>query len=206
MNLMEPKNVVSLKITKKIRTLQEIAMELRLGKDFSITRLTLLKEFCNDAQAAAQFALHLAKKTQQAMLASQQSSSEKKRQYLRLIRNAVGAMAAYLRQPSKKTAASLTEILSEAQNAQNRFEHQQWGPVRIIESRELLIVETALKCLLQSWESSDLGYRVARQYAERYNPRYGTGLIPESASMVEDITEFWGRHFLGRGWRRRLEI
>jgi hypothetical protein len=22
--------------------------------------------------------------------------------------------------------------------------------------------------------------------------------------MVEDIAEFWGRHFLGRGWRNRL--
>ena len=66
------------------------------------------------------------------------------------------------------------------------------------------MVETALECVLHPCASSDLGYRLARQYAERYNPRYGTGLIPESAPMVENIADFWGRHFLGRGWRQRL--
>ena len=29
-------------------------------------------------------------------------------------------------------------------------------------------------------------------------------LIPASAPMVEDIAEFWGRHFLGRGWKKQL--
>ena len=52
--------------------------------------------------------------------------------------------------------------------------------------------------------SSDLGYRLARQYAERYNPRYGSGLIPASAPFVEDIAEFWGKHFSGRDWKKRL--
>ena len=74
----------------------------------------------------------------------------------------------------------------------------------LIESRELLAVETALECVLHSWASSDLGYRLGRQYAERYNSRYGSGLIPESAPFVEDIAEFWGKHFLGRGWKKRL--
>ena len=60
-------NEVPPKITKNIQKLDEIATELRRGKDFNITRLTLLKGFCNDAQATAQFDLHLAKKTQQAM-------------------------------------------------------------------------------------------------------------------------------------------
>ena len=69
---------------------------------------------------------------------------------------------------------------------------------------ELLVVETALQCALHPWASSDLGYRLARQYAERYNSRYGSGLITESAPFVEDIAEFWGQHFLGRGWRKRL--
>jgi hypothetical protein len=69
---------------------------------------------------------------------------------------------------------------------------------------ELVVVETALECVLRPWASPDLGYCLARQYAERYNSRYGTGLIPESAPMVEDIADFWGRHVLGRGWRKRV--
>lgn len=65
-------------------------------------------------------------------------------------------------------------------------------------------METSLECVLDPGASSELGYRLARQYAERYNPRYGTGLLPESSPMVEDIAEFWGRHLLGGGWRKRL--
>jgi hypothetical protein len=69
---------------------------------------------------------------------------------------------------------------------------------------ELLRIETALECVLHPYASSDLGDRLARQYAERYSSRYGTGLISKSAPFVEDIAEFWGKHFLGRGWRKRL--
>ena len=60
---------------------------------------------------------------------------------------------------------------------------------------------------LDLWEETEDDqqyYHLAWQYAERYNSRYGNGLIPESAPMMEDIAEFWGRHFLGRGWRKRL--
>ena len=98
----------------------------------------------------------------------------------------------------------LHELLQIIRNAQSQFERQEWGLVRRIHSRELLTVETALECVLRPNASQLLAYDLARQYSERYNARYGTGLIPESAPMVEDIAEFWGRHFLGRGWKKRL--
>ena len=45
-------------------------------------------------------------------------------------------------------------------------------------------------------EQSDFwGYHVAREYAERYNSSYGTGLLPESAPMVEDIVNFWNQRY-----------
>ena len=61
-------------IVKKIRTLAQIADDLRHGKDFSITRLTLLKSLCSGPEDTATFALHLAKKTQQAMKAHRRPS------------------------------------------------------------------------------------------------------------------------------------
>jgi hypothetical protein len=56
----------------------------------------------------------------------------------------------------------------------------------------------ALSSLLQPDASANWGYRIAREYSERYNPRYGTGLIPESAPMVEDIADFWCQYHLGK--------
>jgi hypothetical protein len=68
----------------------------------------------------------------------------------------------------------------------------------MIQSTEVLLIEYALSCLLQPTASADWGYRLARQYAERYNSRYGTGLIPESAPMVEDIADFWCQYHVGK--------
>ena len=66
-------NEVPPQTIKKIQTLAQIAAELRGGKDFNITRLTLLKSLCGDADNAAAFALYIAKKTQQAMKAPKRS-------------------------------------------------------------------------------------------------------------------------------------
>src|SRR5436853_4855701 len=48
------------KVIPKIRQLATIARELREGASFNITRLITLKSLCEDATAAARFALHLA--------------------------------------------------------------------------------------------------------------------------------------------------
>ena len=113
-------------------------------------------------------------------------------------------MTRYLKSPTEKTKSKLWKLYERAKEAQNRFEHQQWADVRIIECWELLIVETAMECLLHPWHASLIGYQVARKYAQRYDPHYGTGLIPKSAPMVEEIAEFWGKHYLGRGWRKKV--
>lgn len=194
-------NEVPAKTLKKIHALAQIAADLRRGKDFNITRLTMLKSLCSDPEAAAQFALYLAKKTQQAMKRPGRSPSKTKQRYQRLVGSAVRRMTKHLKEGTTETKSSLDDIHSEIQGVQDQYENQRWGSVRIIKSRELLVVETALECVLRPWGSSLLGYRLARQYAERYNSRYGTGLIPESAPMVEDIAEFWGGYFLGGGWR-----
>ena len=197
-------NEVPAATIKKIQTLVQIAADLRHGKDFNITRLTMLKSLCSDPDATAKFALCIAKKTQQAMKRSGRSPSKTKQRYQRLVGSAVRRMTKHLKEGTTETKSSLDDVHSEIQSVQNKYERQRWGAVRIIKSMELLVVETALECVRYPWASSDLGYRLARQYAERYDSRYFNGLIPKSAPMVEDIAEFWGKHFLGRGWRKRL--
>lgn len=194
-------------VVKKIHTLVQIADDLRHGKDFSITRLTLLKSLCSDPEDAAQFALYLSKKTQQAMKAHRRPSHLKAaawQRYQQLADKGVRAISVHLKDRTRQREDRLHELLQELRDEQNEFEHQRWVTVRIIHSMELLVVETALECCVSPWASSELGYVIARQYAERYSSRHGTGLIPASAPLVEHIAEFWGQHFLGRGWRKQL--
>ena len=199
---------ISPTVIKKLQTLARMAEELRAGKDFNITRLTMLKSFCDDPEATAAFALDIARKTQRRMKIRSRTiniTPKKWQQFQRLAARGVRAMAAYLKNPTDQADERLGDLLLEIRSVQDRYEDQRWGAVRIVESMELLVVETAMECLFHPWTSSDFGYRLVRQYAERYNPRYGNGLVPESAPLVDDIAEFWGRHFLGRSWRKRVE-
>lgn len=55
----------------------------------------------------------------------------------------------------------------------------------------MLIVEDAVQCVLSPHFAPSHVYHLARDYAERYDSRYGTGLIPDSAPLVMDIVDFW---------------
>src|SRR5262249_25860733 len=72
--------------------------------------------------------------------------------------------------------------------------------VRIIKSKDLLVAEEALKAILRPAEAPTWLYQAARDYSERYNARYGDGLIPDSAPMVEEIAGFWRKHYGTKRW------
>jgi hypothetical protein len=112
---------------------------------------------------------------------------EKWAHYTQVVETALRAMQRYVEQPTTQTTNPLWGLQSQVRALQDRYEQQAWGPVRIIESTEVLLVEYALSCLLQPTASADWGYRLARQYAERYSSRYGTGLIPGARSQGAEI-------------------
>ncbi len=85
----------------------------------------------------------------------------------------------------------LRKVLTKVRNSQNVVKHISWNDIRMIECGELLQIELALECLLQDGDPSHVAYHAARRHAERYDSRYGTGLIPASAKALEQIIAFW---------------
>ncbi|MCI0477953.1 MAG: hypothetical protein L0Y55_17055, partial [Anaerolineales bacterium] len=69
-------------------------------------------------------------------------------------------------------------------------------PVRVIRSMRLLGIENALGCAAFPESAPDWAYRAARTYCERYNPHYGTGLIPESLPFLQDVIRFWKTYYV----------
>jgi hypothetical protein len=189
------------RIAPKIRRLVDIAEELQQGNSFNITRLTMLKSLCEDPKDAAQFALHIAKLAHSKMQEKTCPShlEPKKWEYCKqVVDEALRQMERYIEESTEENKDLVRAWLSNARAFQNRHKKLAWGSVRIIESKEMLIIEEALSCLLQPTASADLGYRIARHYAERYDSSYSTGLIPESAPMVKDIADFWCQYHLGK--------
>jgi hypothetical protein len=197
----------ALRIAPKINRLVNIAEELQQGNSFNITRLVMLKSLCEDPKDAAHFAFHIAKLTHRKMQRKTCPSylEPKKWEYCKQVADeALPQMKSYIEESTEEKKDLLRIRLSDARAFQNQYEKHRWGPVRIIESEEMLIIEKALSCLLQPTASADWGYRIARRYAERYDPSYGTGLIPESAPMVNDIADFWCQYHLGKSLREWL--
>jgi hypothetical protein len=86
-------------------------------------------------------------------------------------------------------------LLREIEQEQNEHKRISWGTVRIVHSMELVVVENALKSILREDEAPVWLYQAARDYAERYDSRHGTGLIPASAPMMQEIADFWRDYY-----------
>ena len=104
------------KVVPKIRQLATIATELREGASFNITRLTTLKSLCEDATAAARFAVHLAQLTYRKMQEKPCPSHldpEKWEYYKQVVDEAIRQMQRYVEQPTQEAADLVRAWLSD---------------------------------------------------------------------------------------------
>jgi hypothetical protein len=177
-------------IVEKVRKFAEMAEGLRRGQHFEITRLTTLKGLCKDPRAARSLALFLAVHARK--IAEEKKATERVKG---LIDKAITEMESYLDDPTKERKERLHNLLREIEKEQDEYNRIGWGQVRIVYSMELVVVENALKSILREVEAPIWLYQAARDYAERYDPRHGTGLIPSSAPMMQEIADFWRDHF-----------
>jgi hypothetical protein len=184
-----PKAVLS-----RVRKLAQIARDLSEGADFSITRLTSLKSLCEDPEVAAHFAVYLAKHTSRRineMSSPLHLSNSEWRMHNEILERAVERLQSYVERPADPKREELRELLRELESVNDEYESIPYGMVRIIRDKNVLIVEHAVQCVLSPFSAPSQAYHLARDYAERYDPRYGTGLIPDSAPLVMDIVDFW---------------
>jgi hypothetical protein len=180
----------SAQIVNKVKKLSEIAEGLRQGKHFEVTRLTTIKSLCGEPEAAAAFALFLAQRIQKKM---RQEQSPKR--YRELVNRAVKELKPHMTDASGERKERLSSLCQEMEAEQDEYKKIGWDMVRMLKSRDLVVVEESLKSVTKSHEAGFWAYQAAKDYAERYEARYGNGLIPSSAPMVDEIAGFWRRYF-----------
>lgn len=185
----------------RISKIVEIAQELRNGKRFEITRLTRIKALCEDPNAASQFAIYMARLTKKEMekvACPRNLDSVEWEQHKKLVSETVSQMESYLESSTQEKESLLRELLPQLERVQGQKDGPYGILLRIINNKYVLLTEDALRCLLYPDMTSRLGYELAKHYAERYNPSYGTGLIPESAPLLEDIANFCCGYYFGQ--------
>jgi hypothetical protein len=192
---------VSRDVLRKIRRLAQLPDEVRQSPfGVSITRLTVLKSLCQEPDVASRFATYLAQRTRQKVEEKTRRpghlSVEEWARHREMIDRAVTALEQYRDQPSDEKRSRLGTLFRELAAEQNDYRRVYGGPVRVIQDNDLLLVEYALRTVLADEASApQWAYQTARCYAERYDVRHGTGLIPASVPLVQDIADFWVQEF-----------
>jgi hypothetical protein len=184
----------------KIAKLAAAAQALTSGQQayLSITTLTGLKGLCREPEVANQFIFFLAHRTQIRMAATprpERTSEADWSLYQTLIIEAVTVMSQYLANPLPANLLALRQLKNRVSAVQNEYKTVGWNTVRLIYSRDVLLIEYALECMLSPHLANEYAYRAGREYAERYEPHYGTGLIPTSAPLLADIVQFWHQYY-----------
>jgi hypothetical protein len=175
---------------QRVRKLAEIAPLLRQGKDFPVTRLTTIKSLCGEPDATATFAFFLAQRVQNKMRQGQTPE-----RYRNLVDRAVKELKPYLTNPTEERKERLSSLCQEMEGEQDNYQKIGWNMVRMLKSRELVVVEESLKSVVRGYEPGVWAYQAAKDYAERYDARYGHGLVPSSAPMVEEIAGSWRKYY-----------
>ncbi len=171
----------------RVLRLRQLAEALERGQSHPLTRLTILKPLCessHDAVAFARFGVDAAVR----LLSDSSGDSSGPLVLLRTVRR-------FLR-PTRTSAAGVSghdgsALLAQLVDFQAERRRMRWGVVRVITSQPVLAGEVALRLALSTApeERALLGYRLAAILARRYDPKYGDGLVPQSAPTVAAIAD-----------------
>ncbi len=151
-----------------------------------LTRLTVLKKWFEHPGRLSAFGLWVARR-------AAGRKGKTKGEYGALLDEARGLLGpastreSYFAQPDRHAA----EVLhNRARATQNEFQNQEWGPVRIVRSWPLLLVEEALAIYLWHADSPGHGYKLAADWAQHYHPSHGNGLNGPSRGKLRELVRF----------------
>lgn len=181
----------------RVRRLVDLAGALRRGEHFAITRLTVLKSLCESRHDAEDFLLHLACRAQANMANGKCPSGLSREAWER--HRALADEALTLLEQGKVRGGSATrtfDLLARLRQEQNDYKSIPFGVLRLLNDRNLAIIEHAVSARDNPEQAPREAYEAARLLADGYDPSYGSGLIPASASAVQWIADFWVKRLL----------
>ena len=163
-----------------------------------ITRLTSIKSLCVDEVAAEKFALYIAQRVQQQMdLAKcpEHFTNEEWTQQKQLVDEAIALMQSYLESASYESRQSLRNLLRDIDGVQgDDYRNFRWTTVRFVRSGDLLKLEYALRCFVET-DFPYWAYKLAAEYVEGYGLQSGSGIVVESVPRLLEVAEFWCQYY-----------
>jgi len=163
--------------------LLKIVEEIDENGNASLTRLTVLKKWLERPERLSAFAIWVAARAVSRKGKTVGAAAE----LFRAARTLLAGLDKIRPQLDRQAAQALHDRL---RDFQNEHQNQQWGPVRIIHNWNLMLVEQGLAIYLWHLDSSTHGYKLAADYCQHYDPRYGNGLNGPSRTKISEIVRF----------------
>jgi hypothetical protein len=152
----------------------------------SLTRLTVLKKWFEHPNRLSVFGLWVARRA----AGRKGKTKDEARTLLNETRALLGTAAtreSLFQQINQVAAKSLHD---RARDFHSELQKQQWGPVRIIHCWPLLLVEEGLALHLGLARSPTAGYKLAADWAQNYDSKYGNGLNGPSRGKLQELVRF----------------
>lgn len=165
------------------RKLQKIAVDIEASGNTQLTRLTILKKWFEKPRRLSSFGIFIADR------ASRQTrkATEDAPELFREVREILAGVDIFEPDIPRTDAINLHARLKALQN---QHRDMKWASVRLIQNMNLFLAESGLQLYLWHGNSSAEGYRLAANYCEHYDPRYGNGLNGPSANRIREIADF----------------
>ncbi len=164
-----------------------IVDDIDANGDANLTRLTVLKKWFKTPGRIVPFALWVAARAASRKGKTKGDAAE----LFRLARALLTGLDRIRPEIDRGAAEQLHARLIEFQN---EYRHDQWVPIRIVHNWQLVLVEEGLAIALAARPSPAAGYKLAADYCQNYDSRYGNTLNGPSRTKILEIVRWMFTH------------
>lgn len=151
-----------------------------------LTRLTVLKKWFERPRRLSMFGLWVARRAAGRKGKTKGEHGALLQEASKLLGPA-STRESFFVEPERRATQDLYD---RARASQAEFEKQAWGPVRVVTCWPLLLVEQGLAIYLWHADSPSHGYKLAADWAQNHDSRYGNGLNGPSRGKLDELVRF----------------
>lgn len=166
--------------------IHQIIADINAQGNAPLTRLTVLKKWFEHPGRLSAFGLWIARRA----AGRKGKTKTEAGALLNATRTLLGTAATRESLFQEIDPEKARGLLERARNFQSEFQKQQWGPVRIIHCWPLLLVESGLALHLRETGTPSDGYKLAADWAQHFDSRYGNGLNGPSRGKLRELVRF----------------
>lgn len=167
--------------------LLKIVDDIDADGDANLTRLTVLKKWFNTPGRLVPFALWIASR-------ASSRKGKTKGEAAELFREARTLLVDIERHHPKLDRPKAERLHARLADFQNKYRNVHWARVRIINNWQLLLVEKGLAIALGHDATPSAGYKLAADYCQHYDAKYGNTLNGPSSTKIMEIIRFMFSH------------